>query len=166
MLFFYGRIQTDSQGGTAGLTLANRLTESGKFSVLVLEAGFNPEVVEAYATPGGNQFLKGSAVDWGFVTTPQENLGGRTLQYLRGKTLGGSSVTNGLYYARGSSQVYDRWVELGNPGWGWEDVYPLFRKSTKINPPNLGQLSEFSQEYKTWDRYENILILMDESVRL
>ncbi|KAL5453709.1 hypothetical protein PMIN06_005349 [Paraphaeosphaeria minitans] len=138
-------------GGTAGLTLANRLTESGRFSVLVLEAGFNPEVVEAYATPGGNQFLKGSAVDWGFVTTPQEHLGGRTLQYLRGKALGGSSVTNGLYYARGSAEVYDRWVGLGNPGWGWEDVYPLFRKSTKINPPNLGQLSEFSQEYKTWD---------------
>jgi choline dehydrogenase len=119
--------------------------------VLVLEAGFNPEVVEAYSTPGGNQFLKGSAVDWGFVTTPQEHLGGRTLQYLRGKALGGSSVTNGLYYARGSSQVYDRWVELGNPGWGWEDVYPLFRKSTKLNPPNLPHLSEFSQEYKTWD---------------
>ncbi|KAJ4345516.1 uncharacterized protein N0V89_011649 [Didymosphaeria variabile] len=138
-------------GGTAGLTLANRLTESGRFSVLCLEAGFNPEVVEAYSTPGGNQFLKGSAVDWGFVTTPQEHLGGRTLQYLRGKALGGSSVTNGLYYARGSSQVYDRWVDLGNPGWGWEDVYPLFRKSTKLNPPNSPQLSEFSQAYKTWD---------------
>ncbi|KAF1969011.1 glucose-methanol-choline oxidoreductase-like protein [Bimuria novae-zelandiae CBS 107.79] len=124
-------------GGTAGLTLANRLTESGQFSVLCLEAGFNTEVVEAYATPGGNQFLKGSAVDWGFLTTPQEHLGDRTLQYLRGRALGGSSVTNGLYYARGSSQVYKRWVELGNPGWGWKDT----------NPPNTPELSAISSAY-------------------
>lgn len=45
-----------------------------------------------------------------------------------GRCLGGSSVTNGLYYARGSASVYDRWAELGNPGWGWDDVYPLFIK--------------------------------------
>lgn len=138
-------------GGTAGLVLANRLTESGKFSVLCLEAGPNPEVVAAYATPGGNQFLKGSAVDWAFQTTPQEHLGDRTLQYLRGKSLGGSSVTNGLYYARGSSVVYDQWADMGNPGWSWEETWPLFVKSTKLNPPNTPELVEFSQAYKTWE---------------
>jgi choline dehydrogenase len=130
------------------------LTESGQFSVLVLEAGPNPEVVRAYESPGGNQFLKGSAVDWAFQTTPQEHLGGRTLQYLRGKTLGGSSVTNGLYYARGSASVYDQWEELGNPGWSWNEVYPLFVKSTKFNPPNKTlALAAFDQDYKTWDPY-------------
>ncbi|KAF1828868.1 glucose-methanol-choline oxidoreductase-like protein [Decorospora gaudefroyi] len=139
-------------GGTAGLALANRLTESGRFSVLVLEAGTNPEQVLPYESPGGNQFLKGSLIDWGFFTTPQEHLNNRTLQYLRGRGLGGSSATNGLYYARGSSSVYNQWADLGNPGWGWDDVYPLFRKSTKINPPtSTEQLSVFSQEFKTFD---------------
>ncbi|KAF2021356.1 GMC oxidoreductase [Aaosphaeria arxii CBS 175.79] len=137
-------------GGTAGLVLANRLTESGKFSVLCLEAGSNPEIVRAYESPGGNQFIKGSAIDWNFLTTPQPHLNNRTLQYLRGKALGGSSATNGLYYARGSARVYDHWVEKGNPGWGWDEVYPLFVKSTTFNPPNTPELQAFDLDYKTW----------------
>ena len=115
-------------GGTAGLVLANRLTESGHFSVLVLEAGPNPERVLAYESPGGNQFIKGSAIDWGLVTEPQVHLNNRTLQYLRGRALGGSSATNGLYYARGSASVYDHWVALGNPGWGFDSLLPYFKK--------------------------------------
>jgi choline dehydrogenase len=134
------------------LVLANRLTESGRFSVLVLEAGPNPEQVLAYESPGGNQFLKGSIIDWGLITEPQVHLGNRTLQYLRGRGLGGSSTTNGLYYARGSASVYDHWAALGNPGWGWHDVWPLFKKSTKMNAPSsTAQLAAFSQEYKTFD---------------
>ena len=103
--------------------------------MLVLEAGPSPEQVLSHESPGGNQFIKGSVIDWGLLTTPQEHLNNRTLQYLRGRTLGGSSTTNGLYYARGSASVYDHWAELGNPGWGWNDVYRLFRKSTKMNAP-------------------------------
>ncbi|GME49661.1 GMC oxidoreductase [Neofusicoccum parvum] len=136
-------------GGTAGLVLANRLTESGQFRVLVLEAGPEPTVVAAYETPGGNQFLKGSAIDWAFLTTPQEHLDGRVLQYLRGRALGGSSAINGLYYARGSASVYDKWAGFGNPGWGWEDVYPLFVKSTRFNPPDPG--NGFDQTFQTWE---------------
>ncbi|KAA8620267.1 BetA Choline dehydrogenase [Pyrenophora tritici-repentis] len=139
-------------GGTAGLVLANRLTESGKFTVLVLEAGPSPEQVLAYESPGGNQFLKGSLIEWGFTTTPQEHLGNRTLQYLRGRGLGGSSAINGLYYARGSASVYDSWVEAGNNGWGWNDIYHYFKKSTKINPPALSpELSQFTMKYKTYE---------------
>lgn len=139
-------------GGTAGLVLANRLTESGRFSVLVLEAGPNPEQVRAYESPGGNQFIKGSVIDWGIDTQPQRHLNNRTLQYLRGRTLGGSSTTNGLYYARGSASVYDQWAALGNPGWGWDDTFELFRKSTKMNPPNsTDELAAFSQDFKTFD---------------
>lgn len=126
--------------------------------MLVLEAGPNPERVLAYESPGGNQFLKGSAIDWGFVTEPQVHLNNRTLQYLRGRALGGSSTTNGLYYARGSASVYDLWAKLGNTGWGWHDVWPLFKKSTTINSPtSTPQLSAFTQDYKTFEAsaYEN-----------
>jgi len=134
------------------LVLANRLTESGKFTVLVLEAGPNPEQVLAYESPGGNQFLKGSLIDWGFITAPQEHLSNRTLQYLRGRGLGGSSTTNGLYYARGSASVYDSWAKHGNTGWAWHDIYRLFKKSTKLNPPNsTPELSAFTQNFKTYD---------------
>ncbi|KAK2805318.1 hypothetical protein FQN50_006219 [Emmonsiellopsis sp. PD_5] len=136
-------------GGTAGLVLANRLSESGKHSVLVLEAGPDPNVVAAHKTPGGNQFLAGSAIDWSFYTAPQEFLNRRILPYYRGNCLGGSSVTNGLFYGRGSASVYDQWVTLGNPGWGWDDVWPLFVKSTRFNPPNPH--SGFDQSYETWD---------------
>ncbi|KAK2756245.1 hypothetical protein FQN54_005653 [Arachnomyces sp. PD_36] len=129
-------------GGTAGLVLANRLSESGKQKVLVLEAGPEPTVVAAYETPGGNQFLSGTAIDWNYYTVEQPNLGDRVLPYHRGRCLGGSSVTNGLFYARGSASVYDNWVELGNPGWGWDD-------GTHFNPPRPD--TGFDQSYQTWD---------------
>lgn len=70
-------------GGTAGLVLGNRLSESGNNRVLVLEAGPTPEVVAAYEAPGGNQLLGGTAIDWAFYTAPQEHLDGRILEYHR-----------------------------------------------------------------------------------
>ncbi|KAL8334434.1 hypothetical protein RB598_008941 [Gaeumannomyces tritici] len=138
-------------GGTAGLVLANRLTESGKNRVLVLEAGPEPTVVSAYKAPGGNQLLGGTAIDWSFYTTPQEHLDGRVLRYHRGRCLGGSSVTNGLFYGRGSASVFDDWVRLGNPGWGWDDLYPLAIKGTHFNPPHDHEVRGFDVTHKTWD---------------
>ncbi|KAM0270233.1 hypothetical protein ACHAQH_009515 [Verticillium albo-atrum] len=136
-------------GGTAGLVVANRLTESGKHRVLVLEAGPDPSIVAAYKPLGGNQLLAGSAVDWRFDTVPQEGLDGKILTYYRGRGLGGSSVINGFYYGRGTSTVYDRWQDLGNPGWSWADVYPLFIKGTHFNPQD--ETKGFDNTYKTWD---------------
>ena len=115
-------------GGTAGLALANRLTESGTQNVLVLEAGPAPTIVAAYRAPGADQQLSGSPIDWAFTTLPQKSLNGRQITYDRGRCLGGSSAINGLTYGRGSPSVYDLWESLGNPGWSWNDVYPLFVK--------------------------------------
>ncbi|KAK1961261.1 GMC oxidoreductase [Colletotrichum sublineola] len=138
-------------GGTAGLVLANRLSESGKQRVLVLEAGPSPEVVSAYKPPGGNQFLAGTAIDWSFYTTPQEHLDNRILSYHRGRCLGGSSAINGFYYGRGSASVYDDWVKIGNSGWGWSDVYPLFVKGTRFNAPDNHVAKGFDVSYKTYE---------------
>jgi len=115
-------------GGTAGLTLAARLTESSDTTVLVLEAGGSPEAVASYASPGADLQVLGSPIDWAFTTLPQPSLNGRQLTYNQGRCLGGSSAINGLAYGRGSSSVYDGWQELGNPGWGWADVLPYFIK--------------------------------------
>jgi choline dehydrogenase len=105
--------------------------------------------VSAYKPLGGNQLLSGSEIDWRFETTPQEGLNDRILTYHRGRTLGGSSVTNGFYYGRGTSTVYDQWVEKGNPGWSWEELWPLFVKGTHFNPQD--ESKGFDNTYKTWD---------------
>ncbi|KAL6920620.1 hypothetical protein ACHAP8_007364 [Fusarium lateritium] len=136
-------------GGTAGLVVANRLTESGKFRVLVLEAGPDPNVVAAYKPLGGNTLITGSPIDWRFDTAPQQGLDGRILTYHRGKGLGGSSMINGFYYGRGTSTVYDLWEKRGNPGWSWDYVYPLFIKGTHFNPQN--ESKGFDNTYKTYN---------------
>ena len=135
-------------GGTAGLVLADRLSECANQTILVLEAGPRPEVVRTYKYPASLQ-ITGSLIDWNFGTTPQPNLGGRVLPYHRGRALGGSSAINGLYYGRGSASVYDTWASLGNPGWSWSDVYPYFQKGTSFNPPDAAD--GYDNRYKTWD---------------
>lgn len=109
-------------GGTAGLTVANRLSEIPEFEVGVIEAGEAVFDDPAITRPGLFALAIGSQYDWNFETVPQAGLGGRSLAVPRGKLLGGSSAMNFMAWTRGNREDYDAWAELGNPGWGWDDL--------------------------------------------
>ncbi len=115
--------------GSAGCAIAARLSEDADERVLLLEAG--PPADHFWInTPGGvSRLFDDRRYNWCFTTEPNESLGGRTLHWPRGKTLGGSSAINGMVYMRGHPRDFDHWAELGNKGWGWDDVLPYFKKS-------------------------------------
>ncbi|WP_433876004.1 GMC family oxidoreductase [Sinomonas atrocyanea] len=113
--------------GSAGCVLANRLSESGKCSVLLLEAGPAPRT-PLLRVPAAGSLLYKSRYDWAFQTERQEHLGGRRLYVGRGRGLGGSTLINSMICMRGSRQDYDHWASLGNPGWSYAEVLPYFKK--------------------------------------
>jgi choline dehydrogenase len=124
--------------GTAGCVLANRLTEDGRTRVLLLEAGGKDDWIW-FQIPVGYLYCMGNPrADWGFKTTVQPGLAGRALNYPRGRVLGGSSSINGMIYMRGQAADYDHWRQLGNTGWGWDDVLPYFLKSEDHFAPEPG----------------------------
>lgn len=115
--------------GSAGCALANRLTENGRFTVLLLEAGGSDLNFWIWMPIGyGKTFFRPS-VNWMYHTAPNPELNDRISYWPRGKVLGGSSSINAMVYVRGQPQDFEDWLELGNPGWGWEGVLPYFRKS-------------------------------------
>jgi choline dehydrogenase len=113
--------------GSAGCVLANRLTASGRHSVLLLEAGPNDRNIWIHVPLGYGKLFKDRSVNWMYQTEPEPGLNGRTVFQPRGKVLGGSSSINGLLYVRGQHEDYDRWRQLGNQGWGFDDVLPYFK---------------------------------------
>ena len=114
--------------GSAGCVLANRLSADPGKRVLVLEAGGRDNWIW-FHIPVGYLFAIGNPrADWMFKTEPEEGLNGRSLNYPRGKVIGGSSAINGMIYMLGQSADYDHWRQLGLPGWSWDDVRPFFRK--------------------------------------
>ena len=115
--------------GSAGCVLANRLSANPKISVLLIEAGGKDTYPWIHIPVGYYKTMHNPKTDWCFKTEPDESINGRSINYPRGKTLGGSSSINGLLYIRGQSRDYDIWRQLGNTGWGWEDVLPYFIKS-------------------------------------
>ena len=115
--------------GTAGCVLANRLSADPNVSVLLLEAGGKDDYIWTKIPVGYLYCIGNPKVDWGFKTEPEPGLNGRAIDYPRGKVLGGCSSINGMIYMRGQARDYDHWAQLGNPGWGWDDVLPYFLKS-------------------------------------
>ena len=115
--------------GTAGCVLANRLSADPNVNVLLLEAGGKDNYFWIKIPVGYLYTMNNPRTDWCFQTEAEPGLNGRTLAYPRGKTLGGCSAINGMIYMRGQAQDYDQWRQMGNTGWGWEDVLPVFRGS-------------------------------------
>ena len=117
--------------GSAGCVLANRLSENGKHSVLLLEAGGSDLNFWIWMPIGyGKTFYKPS-VNWMYLTEPDPGLNNRVSYWPRGKVLGGSSSINAMVYIRGQSEDFDEWTQMGNPGWGWDDVLPYFKRDPK-----------------------------------
>jgi choline dehydrogenase len=114
--------------GSAGCVLANRLSEDPSVKVLLLEAGGRDTQKEIHIPLAFSKLFKGSC-DWTYFTEPEPRLANRSLYWPRGKVLGGSSSINAMIYIRGHRSDYDQWRDLGNPGWGYDDVLPYFKKS-------------------------------------
>jgi choline dehydrogenase len=115
--------------GTAGCVLANRLTEDGKTTVLLLEAGGSDRSLWIQVPIGYGRTFFDKRINWMYDTEPVEALGGRKSYWPRGKVVGGSGSINAMVYVRGQPHDFDDWASAGNPGWGWDDVLPYFKKS-------------------------------------
>jgi len=139
-------------GGTAGSILASRLSEGGKYRVLIVEAGGERQSRWVPIPAGFSKLLVDPVFNWRFQTEPEGNVYGRTIAVPRGKGLGGSTLINGMIYVRGQPQDYDAWAARGARGWSFADVEPYFRRLEcyeaggptrgKSGPMKITQVSE------------------------
>ncbi|HVI50110.1 MAG TPA: GMC family oxidoreductase N-terminal domain-containing protein [Candidatus Sulfotelmatobacter sp.] len=112
--------------GSAGCALAGRLSESGQYSVALLEAGPKDANPWIHLPIGYAKTMWNKRLNWSYYTEPDDNMLGRKIYWPRGKVLGGCSSINGLIAIRGQKEDYDHWRDLGNPGWSYQDVLPYF----------------------------------------
>ena len=115
--------------GSAGCVLANRLSEDGKHTVLVLEAGGGDSSVFIQMPTALSIPMGMNKYNWGYHTQPEPYIDGRRMDLPRGKVIGGGSSINGMVYIRGNALDYDGWEEQGARGWGYRNVLPYFRKA-------------------------------------
>lgn len=135
--------------GSAGCVLANRLSADPKNTVLLLEAGGSDRYHWIHIPVGYLHCMGNPRTDWGYATEEEAGLNGRKLAYPRGRVMGGCSSINGMIYMRGQAADYDGWRQLGNVGWGWDDVLPLFRRSENhhaLDTPFHSQAGELRVE--------------------
>ena len=148
--------------GSAGSVLANRLSADGKYTVLVLEAG--PSSHPWSRVPGGfSRLIDHPVANWCFTTEPDEGTGQRKLFVPRGKLLGGTSAINGMIFTRGQAEDFDTWAQLGNRGWSFEDVLPVFKEMESYSGPadealrGRDGLLKVSESVETGEIYDRII---------
>ncbi len=115
--------------GSAGCVLANRLSADPARNVLLLEAGGKDSSPWIHVPVGYFKTMHNPKTDWCYKSDPDPGVNGRSLDWPRGKVLGGSSAINGLLYIRGQKEDFDTWRQMGNDGWSYDDVLPYFRRS-------------------------------------
>jgi choline dehydrogenase len=115
--------------GSAGCALAGRLSSISDYKIAVIEAGGRDTNPWIHVPVGYFRTMGNPNTDWCYATEQDEGIAGRSIPWPRGKVLGGSSSINGLLYVRGQSQDFDTWRQLGNAGWGWDDVLPVFKRA-------------------------------------
>lgn len=122
--------------GSAGCALASRLSEGGRYSVILLEAGPKDSNPWIHIPVGYFRTMGNPKTDWRYTTEADDGIAGRAIPWPRGRVLGGSSSINGLLYVRGQPQDFDGWAQMGCTGWSWDGVVPYFKRSETWNGPN------------------------------
>jgi choline dehydrogenase len=140
-------------GGTCGLTVANRLSETSGVTVAVIEAGGDERNNPNVTSVAGFGLSYGTSIDWQYHTAPQAYATNQEIDYHAGKALGGTSTINGMTYIRSQKREIDTWEALGNKGWNWDSLYPYYLKSERFQIPTKAQAvagASYVKEYHGW----------------
>ncbi|KAK2608096.1 hypothetical protein N8I77_006730 [Diaporthe amygdali] len=134
-------------GGASGLTVANRLSEDSAISILVIEAGEFDANEDFFTIPGLAGGAIGTKYDWNTTYTANPALQNRVVSIPQGKIVGGGTKLNRMVFDRGSKSDFDRWAELGNPGWDYDGLFPYFKKQEIFAPPSDAIAQEWGVQY-------------------